>query len=497
MRGPAEAGPYVFGLSVFGRGAGFSRPIHIPMQGRAFLQSCALLASVASAALAPQDRPAPVTRAIPYADARSVIEAFGARLPAELAGKSSADLESAWPGWIERRDTAIRSRLHRGDEDSIVYLWHYGTSFTKLPPVTERNIATLGGASALESIVLSRMEDLITGIVSTRADERLQFTRDVVERKGIDPATAAGKAQLRLYLMALRQRVLAEYEENKRTLDAANVLEPVAALAAYLTMFRERGLSSDTSLLPAFAIEQALESLRAQGTLGPGSLRRLAIVGPGLDVANKDEGYDFYPQQTIQPFALIDSVIRLGLAKPDDLEVTTLDVSPRVNQHIQAARERSRAGSSYTLHLPLNPEERWHPDLVAYWRRLGDKIGQDAPPPPPPASAGRITLRSVRMPPAPVMSIVPRDLNIVVERLAGLAGGDQFDLVVATNILVYYDVFEQGLALVNVGTMLRPGGVFLSNTPVPPVGPMKLSDRYTTVTYSDRQRDFVFAYQRQ
>jgi hypothetical protein len=37
---------------------------------------------------------------------------------------------------------------------------------------------------------------------------------------------------------------------------------------------------------------------------------------------------------------------------------------------------------------------------------------------------------------------------------------------VATNILIYYDVFEQSLAVANIATMLRPGGLFLSNDPI-------------------------------
>jgi hypothetical protein len=39
-------------------------------------------------------------------------------------------------------------------------------------------------------------------------------------------------------------------------------------------------------------------------------------VGPGLDFADKQEGYDFYPLQTIQPFAVIDSLRVRKLAPP-------------------------------------------------------------------------------------------------------------------------------------------------------------------------------------
>ena len=49
-----------------------------------------------------------------------------------------------------------------------------------------------------------------------------------------------------------------------------------------------------------------------------------------------------------------------------------------------------------------------------------------------------------------------------------------FDLIVATNVLVYYTPFEQALALSNIAAMLRPGGYLLTNyrmAPVPPFEP--------------------------
>jgi hypothetical protein len=434
---------------------------------------------------------------IPYRDASPVIEALRQNLPAELLGTSSAELEVAWSGWVLQRDKTIRARLERGDEDSIVHFWQYGTSFTKQPPLTERNLLPLGGADAAARILEQRLDDVVTGMASPRANERLQFARRVLEQHGIDPTTSAGVAQARAYLEALRRRVLAEYDEQRRTLESAQHLEPTAALAAFGTMFRDRGLSSDTSLLPSFAIEQALESRKAQGLAVPGSVRRVAIVGPGLDFANKDDGYDFYPQQTIQPFGLMDSLLRLGLATEAELVVTTFDLSPRVNQHLEAIVKRARTGGDHVVYVPLQGDEQWSSGVVDYWRRFGDRIGKEIEAGAAPPSAGAVRIRAVRIPSARVASIVPRDLNMVLERLDPLAADQRFDLIVATNILVYYDVFEQELALANIANMLRPGGLFLTNTPVPPLSPMKLSDRYTTVSYSDRQTDHLFWYERQ
>ena len=447
------------------------------------------------AALPQHERASAAPKAfVPLADARVVIEALRQVLPGELVGRTPEGLESAWREWVIQRDAAIRARVARGDEESVVHFWHYGTSFTTLPPVTERTSARLGGADTAR-ILEQRLADFLTALATPGGDERLQFARHVVERRGIDLRTSAGRAQVRLYLQELRQRVVADYDEHRRTLASMQHAEPVTALAAFATMFRDRGLSSDTSVLPAFAIEQALEQVREHGLLAAGRVRRVAIVGPGLDFVNKDDGYDFYPQQTIQPFAVMDSLIRLGLSNPEELVVVTFDVSARVTQHIEAAR--ARAGSGYTMHLPLDADERWRPDLVTYWERFGDQIGSDTQPVAAPPNTGGVRTRAVRIRPARVRSVVPRDVNIVLERIDPLAANERFDLVVATNILVYYDVFEQQLALVNIGTMLRTGGVLLPNTPVPPVRPLKMSGRYTTVQYSEGKRDQVFWYERE
>jgi len=81
-----------------------------------------------------------------------------------------------------------------------------------------------------------------------------------------------------------------------------------------------------------------------------------------------------------------------------------------------------------------------------------------------------------------------------------LASAERFDLIIATNILVYYDNFEQSLALLNVERMLRPGGFLLSNNALLELPFMRVrSLDYLTVVYSDRpdDGDHIIWYQRQ
>ena len=259
----------------------------------------------------------------------------------------------------------------------------------------------------------------------------------------------------------------------------------------YATAYRDRGLSSDTSIRVNFGIEQALEALRAQRQLAGRSVRRAAIVGPGLDFTDKAQGYDFYPQQTLQPFALIDSLARLGLAS--DLRVSAFDVSSRVIAHLAGARDRAARGVPYVLHLPLVRDDlsyEWNPGLVSYWQRFGAHIGDELAATVPTEMGDRIRLRAVGIRPPVVSSITPHDLDVVVERFERLPSVELFDLVVATNVLVYYGAFEQALASINLAAMLRPGGLLLTNHALAPAAAGQFSaGPVVPVNFSRRRAD--------
>jgi SAM-dependent methyltransferase len=447
----------------------------------------------------PGDPVAAIRTNIAYQDVKPILAVLHDSLPEELKGQSAAELERAWPVWVSRRDTEIRARLDRGGEDSILNFLLFGTSFTRLPRALNDS-AKLGGQARAAEIVRRRIDELADGIGAPGKNERLQFARLLVERAGIDPTTSDGRGQVRLYLRRLMTRVVGEVQQYARDVDSARSLnDPIAEFIERSKLFRTRGLSSDTSILPDFAVEETLGAMMADGALR-GGVRRVAIVGPGLDFTDKAEGYDFYPQQTMQPFALIDSLLRRGLATPDALQVTTFDLSPRINAHLGAARQRASAGGAYTLELVRDPDVVWRPGLADYWRRFGDRIGQSAKGTPPPAGAGRVEARAVRVRPDVVLSIVPQDLNIVLQRLEPLPDDEQFDLIVATNIFVYYDAFEQALGLMNAASMLRPGGFLISNNAVPGrlVASVKPAGS-NTVIYTDRpgNSDQFVWYQRQ
>jgi len=427
-----------------------------------------------------------------------VLQALPSNLPSALRGRSTQEIARLWPSWVERHDRDVRARLEQGDEDSLVNFWLYGTSFTSQPPAVARasplSAAPLSVA-ALDVIIKGRLEDLLDRVTTPGDNERLQFARRMLAARNADPTDAPGRDRARRVLLDTRQRMLREFAGTDQTLASATPGGIAAVTAANATIFRERGLSSDTSILSDYSVHVALETIARQKTLSPGSVHRVAIVGPGLDFTNKADGYDYYPQQTTQPFALINTLRRLGLAAAD-LQVTTFDINLRVNDHLRSAPARAASSSGYVVTLPLAGREGWTSAVEDYWQQWGNAIGDAVTAVPAPAVAGVVKTRSVRIQPAVVSSIVPRDLNIVVDRLP-VASDERFDLVVATNVLFYYDVFEQALAAANVAAMLKPDGLFVTNTAVLPTPPLRATAAYLRVAHTAERYDEMFWYQRE
>jgi hypothetical protein len=442
----------------------------------------------AAAAVAP-------ARYIRFAEAQPVLAELAGRLPADLNNLSPEQLATAWPGWLERHDQEIRARLERGDEDTIVNWMLFGTSFTAKPK------AVLGAVEATTSedrelvvrraieLISARLDDLVTALANPGTDERRLFARALFQKKGLSFATAAGRDGVRQYLTGAVMRVAQEQEQLDQELGATSGRDSIAEFVERSRLFRTRGLSLDTSLVPNYALEQSLAEMKKRGLLSAGGLRRIAIVGPGLDFADKDVGFDFYPQQTLQPFAILDSLRRLelvpataGAAGP---EIVLLDISPRIIDHVTRARARAARGTGYTLNLPLTKATPWEADIRKYWQDFGNQIGAPAQTPTSKAVADQAELRAVRATAASVQRLSVTNLNIVTDRLDGAA----FDLVIATNVFVYYDVLEQALALSNVDAMLKPGAYLLANFAAPELRSLTIRPIETRTTLYARAPD--------
>ncbi|MGH9660142.1 MAG: GNAT family N-acetyltransferase [Bryobacteraceae bacterium] len=180
-------------------------------------------------------------------------------------------------------------------------------------------------------------------------------------------------------------------------------------------LYRQRGHSTDSELEAGYAVAQGLEVLRA---LRPGlRIETALIAGPGADLAPRMGLREDAPPSSYQPWTVAASLIALGHPARN---VHSVDVNERVVAILRAARP---------------PALRIVARDPAY-NRWARSLRFDG-------VARRITAEK---------------LNLVTERLER-----RFDLIVATNILLYFDRAELALALTNLAAMLRPGGCLLHN----------------------------------
>ena len=420
-----------------------------------------------------------------------MVQAMAGNLPPALTASLPLSPDS-WANWVRKEDAAIRERLDRGQEDTLTNLLRFGVTFTKEYRIDDEYLLKLGKSSLVDAFAENRANDLIHAMASGTANEGIEQLRVFLEKKGYSFKTPAERKKIKFYLLANLARMRDEVIRYTSKVREGN----------HFQFFEDRGISLDTNLWPDFLIDQHLQNMLRNGLLQPGSVHRVVIVGPGLDFANKEKGNDFYPPQTIQPFAVLDSLIRLGLAAPQSIEIYTLDISPEVNFHIDRARKNAVAGHAYSVQLPWNTSARLTPEyreaFVQYWRKIGTSIGQSVPPiDVPEGAAAETQTRAVKIPPEIVQRITPLDTNIVYQHLA-TPPDKRFDLIIGTNVFVYFSAFEQALARKNMALMLRPGGFILSNDSLPGTPADGLFDSLDTKQTLSRTPDrieYMFSYQ--
>ena len=229
-----------------------------------------------------------------------------------------------------------------------------------------------------------------------------------------------------------------------------------AGADAVAALYRTRGLSTDTAVEAGYVVYNGLGIVRA---LDPERrIRRVLIVGPGLDLAPRTGLLEAGPPESYQPWAVIDALLALGLSRADDLQVVGADINSRVVEHLARSRAAppvltlvSEIGESDTI--KLSAEYR---DYFAATRRR-DRHSRTGPVQR--TTSGHLGKTVAGRCQGGLGPDAPPPLDIVTEHLEVPA----FDLIIATNILPYFDDIQLMLAIGNISRMLAPGGVFLHN----------------------------------
>jgi hypothetical protein len=377
---------------------------------------------------------------------------------------------ASFDGFRQAHVLRTRVRVQESDLDAAVYYALQSTAFTEDPPVEPavsaqtlveslddglRQRFLAGAASPTDRVPASarrRLRTFAGAIQTPPPGNRLALFRDVLDREAGNQASVE-VALLSHYLKAMRFLYEKEFVAAARTDSSAGV----AAL------YRDRPLSTDTSVEAGYLVHLGLATLRA---LEPARrIRRVLLVGPGLDLAPRTGLLELGPPQSYQPYAVIDALVALGLARLDDLEVIGADVNDRVVAHLHDARGRSdvvalATGIGDAGGVTLTDEYR------GYVAALGQATAEIVTAPALPARYAGHVAKALRFRPAVRQAIDGIRLDVAADRLLG----DRVDLVVATNIFPYLDDVELTLALANIAAILAPGGVLLHNEARPLVG---------------------------
>jgi len=400
---------------------------------------------------------------IPFALAAAMSIAAAARpvawadlTPAVQAQLQAAGVQAAaFDAKVAALDRGARSRVREGDFDHLIFYILQSTHFTTLPPI-EPALSAKGVAAWQEESqpagapaamappdVEARVQAFLNAAASGDRDPRLAYFRALLDgAKTREQRRGVIETEYRRAMLFLRRK-----EFEARTPDAAERL------------YETRGLSTDTAVEAGYAVQTGLGVLKG---LDPSRrVRRVLIVGPGMDLAPRTGMLEAGPPESYQPWAVIDALVGLGLSTLDDLEVVGADINPRVVDHLRASAAKppvlhlvSGIGASGTVTLAAGYRDYFD----ALGRSAGDVRGSARAP------AGHLS-KTVAVSAKTARTLRAEPLNIVTERLTG----EPFDLIVATNILPYFDRVERLLALSNISGMLAPGGVFLHNDPRPEV----------------------------
>ena len=390
-------------------------------------------------------------------------------LPAALRSGFAREGFGARMAGIDRA-TAERERL--GEYDHLIFYMLQSERFTREPRIEPARSAyefyqglregerapylaearNFGGyAERVPAGVRARMRDLLRALARPSArdsaeDERLAWFRFFLARE-------AGAASM--------ERLSAEYARAMQFLYrkefGARAMTPAEAAAYVSSLYQERAHSTDTQIEANFAVHEALAALRAQQ---PGTrIARVLIVGPGMDFAPRTDLMDLFGPQSYQPFAVADSLLGLGLAKPDDLRIDCVDINERVIAHLGGLAARGAVTLSLLSGIADAPARPLTDDFRAYFQNLGRGLGAESPIEVPARYRSHLH-KAVRVRPEAARMIRATRLNIITERIEPPA---RFDLVIVTNVFPYFSASELTLALTNIAAMLAGGGFLIHN----------------------------------
>jgi hypothetical protein len=361
---------------------------------------------------------------------------------------------------VREIDQQSGNRLVAGEREHLIYFILQSTRFTNQPPIepAQNAVAFFSGLTPEERTSLLNDPSKVPAIerLPARAARRFKaFFAAIRERPddervahfaGLLPTDGGESAEsfvFRAYAGAMQFLYQKEFSGNR---------------GAAVELYQKRGFSTDSGFDANFAVDLALSIL---ARVEPRErLHRILIVGPGLDLAPRTDLVDVFPPQSYQPFAVADSVLRLGLTDRASVSVHCVDINDAVLSYLDQVRERQVTELSVLSGLTDTSTQPLSDDYRRYFREFGARIGRPLPRPRPGGRHENRLFKSLRIDEAIAQRITADRLNIITERYVS---PHKYDLVIVTNVFPYFADIELALALGNIAAMLRDGGYLVHN----------------------------------
>lgn len=342
-------------------------------------------------------------------------------LPPALAKRFE---RASFPGLVRDLSREALRRKRDGEFDHLIAYALQSNQFTKEPRIEPAVSAQAFAQSALvPSEVRLRLQEFLHALSNPADNPRLEYFARLVRAPDRNLKFLEG-----------------EYRRAMSFLYAKEFLHKTHA-------YETRGYSTDTQVAANYVIWSALSVLKR--TNPDLRVRRVLLIGPGMDIAPRTGLIDAVPPQSFQPYLVADALLGLGLSAMPDLDIECVDINERVVRFINSFSKGQRR-----LELYSAPGTDGY---NRYFQSLGTKIGNLGLATLPGMPSDLLT-RSITLEPSVAQAVHASELNIATQRLAGT-----YDLAIATNVLLYFENPDLALALCNTAAMLQTGAYFVHN----------------------------------
>lgn len=221
---------------------------------------------------------------------------------------------------------------------------------------------------------------------------------------------------------------------------------PDAVNAGAMDEYRQaHANSTHTTLMRSLFLEEAIAAASAYF---PKPVKKILVVGPGLDMVPTSLGSFMPPPQTYEPVAIEDVAIGSLGAKAGELRIDLVDINQGVIDHLNGGKK----GGASQLWLSI-PKGKASQTILQFASHIPGVQKKDL-------GTGSNDQAVVTIPQEAVQNFTPIAGDITADRIG--ADGD-YDVVVMMNTFMYLDEKGKLLALENIARLLKPGGVLVTD----------------------------------